>query len=191
MTVASLLGRCFFIAFTVSPGHVEKKPFSTALIHVDGTGLKAAACRNWIASCIVVAWYTELHRCPAPDMPSVVAACIIGTRQRPLRRSRCPARISFPRSLMLTLSLSNSATHPASHIVPMETRLFCASPGIICAGRAFSGSCGKFSSQWLDECSVCPFGSPTAIGGFDCRTSRCGAPGTRYVPDAPVSAIAV
>jgi hypothetical protein len=39
------LDKCFSTAYSVKPGQDEKFPFFIAVIHVDLTGLKHAACR--------------------------------------------------------------------------------------------------------------------------------------------------
>jgi hypothetical protein len=50
LTVAINLGRCFQTRLAVRPGQVAKCPFWMAQIHVDGTGLPHAACRNCTSS---------------------------------------------------------------------------------------------------------------------------------------------
>jgi hypothetical protein len=50
LTVAIDLGRCFRTRLALRPSQVAKCPCLMARIHVDGTGLPDAACRNYTGS---------------------------------------------------------------------------------------------------------------------------------------------
>jgi hypothetical protein len=54
LAVAIDLGKYLATAFSVKPGQVANCWLRMALIQVAGTGLPAAACKNWIKSCLFV-----------------------------------------------------------------------------------------------------------------------------------------
>ena len=61
LDVATDFGKCLLMLLTGRPDQLMKYPFFTAVVHVDVTGLPAAACKNCICSlkavvfCIVFA----------------------------------------------------------------------------------------------------------------------------------------
>jgi hypothetical protein len=56
LVVACNFGKCSLTAVVVRPGHDWKKPCLIACFHVDVTGLKAVACRNFISAGMLVVW---------------------------------------------------------------------------------------------------------------------------------------
>ena len=77
-----------------------------------------------------------------------------------------PFNIVFPFNVMLTISFSKMALHPASHNCPMEMREDVVKCGKILASLAFSGSSGigrKTSCVFL---IIRPAGNLTEIGFF-------------------------
>ena len=76
---------------------------------------------------------------------------------------------------IVTFCALNSDVYPASHIFPIEKCEKCVRLGMMWASHAYSGKAEKYSRHGLLDCTVCPFGHPTLMGGPIFVDGRCGA----------------
>jgi hypothetical protein len=141
LAVADVCGSCLLTAAVARPGQVVKYSRLMAAIQVDLTGLNAAAWRYLIMRRMPVwSWSTLAHWSVVGS--GVCRWCLgvcIGNFHNPMRVSLDPVNTVVLSLKTTTLSLSNVASHPAAHSLPMETRELCVRPGSRCAWRR--GSC--------------------------------------------------
>jgi len=105
-------GRYFVMACSVRPGQELKNPNLTAFIHVDGTGLNAAACRNFINSLIGCNFVITF----ASGCGDGGFLCTgIGTNHMPFVSSLSPVRIVDPFLEIVNLDFVNVAVQLSSH----------------------------------------------------------------------------
>ena len=85
----------------------------------------------------------------------------------------------------------NVTVHPASQIGPIPTNVFL-KLGMICLSQGMSWPCcGMGSVSVVDDDTTCLLTVPKCIFGATMYIGPCGACGTIYRCDAPVSAIHV
>jgi hypothetical protein len=136
-----------------------------AAIHVDLTGLKAAACKYFtIRRMPVCSWRTFAHWRVLGSSGIEVVVGVMWNFHNPVCVSPGPVKTTSSFLVMMTVVRSKVALQPASHSVPMNTSELCVRPGIRCAFRVSYGSCGMFNVQFVGlDWRVVPFGRPAAI----------------------------
>ena len=177
-------GGCLATALAVRPSQDVKNPFWMALIHVAGTGLKAAACKYCMCSALVVVWYA-LFNSKVFFLVSVFAL-VRGKYHKP-GGSGHPRRRMFPYFLMCIVLEVNLAVHPASQNVPIEMRECRASPGSMCPVCACVGNWSSWSWNYCVACMAALLSMSTTIGGAPVLHGLCGALSGKKCPVAPVS----
>jgi hypothetical protein len=136
-----------------------------AAIHVDLTGLKAAACKYFTIRRIpVCSWRTFAHWRVLGSAGIEVGVGVMGNFHNPVQWSLGPVKTMSSFLVMTTVVRSKVALQPASHSVPMDTSELCVRPGIKCVSHTSYGSWGMFKVQLvLLDWRVVPFGRPTVI----------------------------
>ena len=119
--VVTEFGKYFGTSLDVNPVHDWKNSFSIASIHVDGTGLNAAACRYCIRSGSNEVWCTLLIYYYCGGVGVTLVWELSGIYHKSFLLSLGTWMTILTLHIIITSCNFNTALHPASHILPMET----------------------------------------------------------------------
>ena len=114
---------CIHTFLLVIPGHILKYPLFIALIHVACVGMNSAACTYATNFGMVEDWCTLLH-CKSVGVG--VGTVFNGKHHNPVISSCAPTNNVLCCFVIITYLLSNVASHPASHILPIVVFINCA-----------------------------------------------------------------